>query len=329
MPHPFFDADNYPWHLPEARAAHASLYSAISEPKKINLIYRQSASNLSPLALNEPPDQIWVDALQVLTVARALKKLCELVLARDDLAAAHGSLRAIVEAQSAAPTVVSAGKSERDDAGTPAAAPAAPAVASGGTPAAAPAAAPAVASGVAPSIRSSAYSGARTATLGTLARRAFRWLFKPFTEAPSLESFADRGYYYFGALFLAPILGLIYWLGYLARAVDSLPLADALHAFLDKHPPFDAIPLKLPIVAFIALCYVAAAFNPKSRQWLGRRAARAFFGTSRDPPGLGRMVHSEPGLLGRPGPHSRGSNGQRAHQVDEQSAPLGVPSTAD
>jgi hypothetical protein len=101
MPHPIFDVPSYPWARPEAIAAHKSLYKAVPQSNRIELLYRECGVGveLLPLALGKAPNDIWQEALESLTVARRLKNLCEIILALADLAAVHPALQAILDAQ--------------------------------------------------------------------------------------------------------------------------------------------------------------------------------------------------------------------------------------
>ncbi len=99
MPHPFFDVTGYPWHRSDAVATYKALYDGIRPPATIDTLYRECGPDLAPLALGRPPDQIWKDALEFLTVARRLQKLCEIVIAAEAYTAVHPFMRAMVDAQ--------------------------------------------------------------------------------------------------------------------------------------------------------------------------------------------------------------------------------------
>jgi hypothetical protein len=99
MPHPFFDVTAYPWHRDDAKAAHRALYDTIQPPTRIDVLYKQSGSQLIPLALGKPPDEIWKDVLELLTTARCLQKLCEIILHQSAYEAAHPHIQALVDAQ--------------------------------------------------------------------------------------------------------------------------------------------------------------------------------------------------------------------------------------
>jgi hypothetical protein len=77
MTHPFFDSGTYPWHLPEAVSLYEQLYRLIQRPDEIDRIYKTCAEGLPPLALSEPPNIIWKEALENLAPwPSALRNLC-------------------------------------------------------------------------------------------------------------------------------------------------------------------------------------------------------------------------------------------------------------
>src|SRR6187549_2666239 len=84
MSHPFFDAPAYPWARPEAVPAHKALYQGIPQPNRISALYKQcddGSFSLAPLTLTQvAANDIWQEALELLTVARRLKRLCEIIL---------------------------------------------------------------------------------------------------------------------------------------------------------------------------------------------------------------------------------------------------------
>jgi hypothetical protein len=100
MPHPFFDVTAYPWHRPEADGLHKALYQAIPAPQAIDLRYKKCADNLTPLPLaGNPADAIWKAALENLTAAGLLRKLCQALLEDMSVQAIHGKVRDVSEAQ--------------------------------------------------------------------------------------------------------------------------------------------------------------------------------------------------------------------------------------
>lgn len=99
MPHPFFDAIAYPWHRPDAQAAHSALYQAITLPNDITLTYRQCGENLTPLTPGQAANLAWREVLELLTTARRLKRLCELLPARAEWPVLEASLQAVENAR--------------------------------------------------------------------------------------------------------------------------------------------------------------------------------------------------------------------------------------
>ncbi len=103
MPHPFFDASSFPWHHADAVPAAQALLAAYPQFDSIDTLYRRCGPGLPPLSMYERPDKLWKDALEALTAARALRRLCELVLEDAAAAAAYGAIQRLVDAaQSAA-----------------------------------------------------------------------------------------------------------------------------------------------------------------------------------------------------------------------------------
>lgn len=76
MSHPFFEALAYPWaHEPEAKTMHRVLHEAIPNQKDIERIYATCGTDLKPLT-PDAADKMWQQALQQLTAAGRLRKLC-------------------------------------------------------------------------------------------------------------------------------------------------------------------------------------------------------------------------------------------------------------
>lgn len=94
MPHPFFDAPTYPWHLAAAQALHRALYQGQPTYARIVLAYQACGPNLPPLNQTSA-DIVWKDALDVLASAQLLRKLCEVILASPELRAAHDRVREV------------------------------------------------------------------------------------------------------------------------------------------------------------------------------------------------------------------------------------------
>jgi hypothetical protein len=97
MPHPFFDALKFPLHRLDARELHKGLYETVGSHAQIDLLYRKCAEGLMPLT-PAPPHAMWVEALDNLTAARALRQLFDLVLAGPSLAAIHSKVHAARDA---------------------------------------------------------------------------------------------------------------------------------------------------------------------------------------------------------------------------------------
>lgn len=110
MPHPFFDALKFPIHRQDAQAFHRALYEVITTPQNIELNYRRCAEGLPPLTPGVPANAMWLEALDNLTTARALQKLCEMLLQTAALAAMHPLLRAVHEAVDPIGEVLADGK---------------------------------------------------------------------------------------------------------------------------------------------------------------------------------------------------------------------------
>lgn len=103
MSHPFFDASTFPWHHPDAVPARQALLAAYPQFDSIDTLYRRCAPVLRPLSMSDRPDKLWKDVLETLTAARALRRLCELVLEDPAAAAAHGAIQRLVGATGSGP----------------------------------------------------------------------------------------------------------------------------------------------------------------------------------------------------------------------------------
>jgi hypothetical protein len=97
-PHPIFDAPRYPHARDDAKAFYKALYAAISEPSRIDTLYRQAGGE-EPLNPRMPVVEIWSDALDKLIRARRLEELCRIVLGDSMLAALHVHARALIDAR--------------------------------------------------------------------------------------------------------------------------------------------------------------------------------------------------------------------------------------
>jgi hypothetical protein len=98
MPHPFFDAVSYPWDRTDAQALHQGLAGAVPEFTDITFLYQKCKTGLPGLG-RDRPDRVWKEALDSLTLARALEKLCELVLESKRLDNLWATVRAIQVAE--------------------------------------------------------------------------------------------------------------------------------------------------------------------------------------------------------------------------------------
>jgi len=97
MPHPFFDVLKFPWYREEAKAFHVALYQGVPVPGRIVLVY-QEAGGAVPLTPGQPPDLAWKEAIENLTTARCLRRLCDHVLANQQLSSVHAAVRALMDA---------------------------------------------------------------------------------------------------------------------------------------------------------------------------------------------------------------------------------------
>src|SRR5690348_15062193 len=75
MPHPFFDANVYPWKRDDAIKLHVALYSAINAPAQIALLYGQSGGTL-PRSPGLAAHLAWAEVIDLLTAGRNLQALC-------------------------------------------------------------------------------------------------------------------------------------------------------------------------------------------------------------------------------------------------------------
>src|SRR5689334_19858565 len=94
MPHPFFDANVYPWKRADAIKLHTDLYTVIDVAGRITSIY-DKAGGTQPLSPNLAADLAWREVLNLLTAGRNLQTLCGLVLAEPGWKAIHDSIRAV------------------------------------------------------------------------------------------------------------------------------------------------------------------------------------------------------------------------------------------
>src|SRR5688572_33446741 len=97
MPNPFFSARTYPWSRADARAFNVALYQTIESQATIRLLYRQSGGD-TPLQ-DANAVLMWKAALEHLTTARKLDRLCSLILENPAWKAIHDVVRAVVNAE--------------------------------------------------------------------------------------------------------------------------------------------------------------------------------------------------------------------------------------
>jgi hypothetical protein len=108
MAHPFFDALVYPWERADAVVAHRTLFTVVSKSPEITLLYAQcGGAALNPLTPNLAADKAWTEVLDLVTRARLLAKLCDIVLANASWQAAHDAVRAMQAAGNNVPAVTS------------------------------------------------------------------------------------------------------------------------------------------------------------------------------------------------------------------------------
>jgi hypothetical protein len=80
MPHPFFDALQFPWWRPEAGPFHQVLYIVIPLSNDIQRHYHSCGPALLPLSPNNAPHAMWQEALENLTRDFCLRVLCDRLL---------------------------------------------------------------------------------------------------------------------------------------------------------------------------------------------------------------------------------------------------------
>jgi hypothetical protein len=83
MTHPFFDADEYPWHRDDARQLWRLLYQQFDRPAAIELVYRRIAADLPPLTPGRP-DHVWQEVLNHCVKLRLLEILLRQLLDNRD-----------------------------------------------------------------------------------------------------------------------------------------------------------------------------------------------------------------------------------------------------
>ena len=111
MPHPFFDADKYPWHRADARELKVQLRTLIPNVPEIVAIYERSGGDKAWLNQNAAPDDVWQSALNLLAAARLLQNFINELASIARLqhnASFQAAIRAVREAQPSASDPVDA-----------------------------------------------------------------------------------------------------------------------------------------------------------------------------------------------------------------------------
>jgi tetratricopeptide (TPR) repeat protein len=99
--HPVFDASKYPLDRAEARGLFDALRVTVTDPARIELLYRFCGPDLQPLPPKAPADLMWNAALDGLAAGRKLRIFCGLVREDKSLAALRGAIDAVVNASEA------------------------------------------------------------------------------------------------------------------------------------------------------------------------------------------------------------------------------------
>ena len=103
MPHPFFDAPQYPWHLPAALDLHQALWRTVTLPNRIERLYNNCGPGLYPLNTQGPSDVIWQQALDALSSAGKLRVFCEQLINDPGLKAIAPQVSKVIGNTAAAP----------------------------------------------------------------------------------------------------------------------------------------------------------------------------------------------------------------------------------
>lgn len=99
MSHPFFDASVYPWHRADAKKLHSALYGTVTIFARIDLLYKGIGPGLPPLEV-AAPDVVWHMALDHLTAAQSLGKLCKHLLTAAELVSIRSVVLEVISAES-------------------------------------------------------------------------------------------------------------------------------------------------------------------------------------------------------------------------------------
>ncbi|HWK25097.1 MAG TPA: effector-associated domain EAD1-containing protein [Solirubrobacter sp.] len=100
MANPFFSAAGYPWGREDAVALHHALAQAVPDAGQAALLYQQAGGAIEHLNTAQAPADVWRDALDALSRAAGLRRLCELVRADQRFAAVRGAIDAVFTATS-------------------------------------------------------------------------------------------------------------------------------------------------------------------------------------------------------------------------------------
>lgn len=105
--HPYFDAGHYPWNKPDAAALYQGLTGTYTISSYVMRLYNQCGTGLPPLNRNQGLGGIWQQALENLTRAGRLERLCQLILQDGTARAIHPIVRRIQDARQRATLSVS------------------------------------------------------------------------------------------------------------------------------------------------------------------------------------------------------------------------------
>jgi hypothetical protein len=103
--HPFFDVPIYPWARPDAQDMHRTLSRFIKQSIDIELHYEASGGT-TPLTPQLAPHRAWKEVLDLLATAKVLPRLCDRILADQQLVAAHPAVQAVCDAKDLATEIV-------------------------------------------------------------------------------------------------------------------------------------------------------------------------------------------------------------------------------
>jgi hypothetical protein len=95
MANPFFDTNNFPWHLKEGNALYAILVVKVLSLPRIENIYNQ-CNGLIPLSQVLNPGARWTEVFDLLSRQRIFRNLCELVINDVGLIDAHAATQEVL-----------------------------------------------------------------------------------------------------------------------------------------------------------------------------------------------------------------------------------------